>query len=155
MLLQFRFALTQRSFKLFAWAYLLLLLLGYGSAGWLLAAFGVPWLVWVGTLGITGHLIKAETDAIVLANVWVVAIVMVGVVIKAWVPQWGSRVPFEQAQLWAIGLLLLWLWAMILVALLAVARKPLRSIGLKTAQRLIPLIWAALGCGGCIYHIAI
>lgn len=136
-----------------AWAYLLLLLLGYLSLGWLLAAFQVCWFVWVGTLGVILHLITAKTDAIAIASAWVVAIVSIAAVVKAWTPLWDSRVPSEHAQLWAIGLLLIWLWAHILVLLLAFARKPMRRLNIQPVQAtqgLIVLIGVALVLGELI-----
>ena len=48
--------------------YLLVLGLGYVSAGWLLAAFQVSGFVWIGTLGIILYLAKVGADAIVVAR---------------------------------------------------------------------------------------
>lgn len=129
--------------------HLITLLLGYLSLGWLLAAFQVPLIVWLVTLGITLHLIKSEVDALALANIWVVAIVTVGVLFKAWLPIWGDF----QVRPWAIGLMVLWLWATVLVLLLAFAQKPLRSIGFTAKQAFQVLIiatWTALGLGWLI-----
>lgn len=134
--------------------YLLVLSLGYVSAGWLLAAFQVPGFVWIGTLGIVLYLTKAGADAIVVASAWVVGVISVGAVLKVWTPVWHSRLPYENAQLWAVGLLLIWLWAMMLVVLLAFAQIRMQTIGfrfLRSSSGLVLWIWVALGCGGLLY----
>lgn len=155
MLPKFAFLWINRSDRLWAGGYLLLLLGGCGAAGWLLAGFGAPGLVWLGTLGVVAHLVAAETDAIALASAWVMAIVAGGVVGKAWIPLWDSRVPHENAQRWAMVLWLLWLGAIGLVVLLARARRMLRGLGWRDRQaaRAIGLLaWAALGVGWFIYQ---
>ena len=135
--------------------YLLVLSLGYVSAGWLLAAFQVSGFVWIGTLGTLLYLARSGADAIVVASTWVVGVISVGAVLKAWTPVWHSRLPYENAQLWAVGLLLIWLWAMVLVVLLAFAKIRMQTIGfrlLRSSLGLILWIWVTLGCGGLLYH---
>jgi hypothetical protein len=134
--------------------YLTILILGYISAGWLLAAFQVSSFVWIGTLGILLYLAKVGTDAIAVASAWIVGVISVGAVIKAWAPVWNSRMPYENARLWAGGLLLLWVWATVLVVLLAFAHARMQAIGLRflrSSNGLALLIGIALGCGGLIY----
>jgi hypothetical protein len=138
-----------------AWTHLAALLLGYSFAGWLLAAFQVSWLIWLGTLGTTLHLIRAQASAIALAASWVVLIMVAAAVVKAWAAAWDSRVPFEQAQLWAQGLLLIWLGAMGLVVLLAFARPRIAQLGMRgpsAGYSLTILIWGALAAGGLLYQ---
>ena len=137
-----------------AWIYLIVLSLGYGSVGWLLAAFQVPGFVWIGTSGILLYVAKIGADAIALASAWIVGVISVGAVLKAWTPVWHSRMPYEHAQLWASSLLLLWLWAMVLVVLLAFAKTRMQTIGfrfLRSSNGLAFWIWMALGCGGLLY----
>ncbi len=130
-----------------------MLLLGYGSAGWLLAVFHVPWLVWVGTLLMTFHLIRIGEDAIALSAAWVIGIMSIGAIVKAWTPVWNSQLPQSNAQLWAVGLMLLWIWALILVFLLGVAKTVLRRSGwtiVNGVHLLVSLVWTALGVGGLL-----
>jgi hypothetical protein len=137
------------------WTYLGVLLLGYLSAGWLLAAFQVPWVIWLGTLGVSLHLVKVRTNALALASAWIVALVSIAAVLKAWTPLWDSHLPLEHAQSWALGLLLIWLWAHCLALLLAFAKKPVQKLGLRLTQTdrgLIILIWTAMGLGGLLCH---
>lgn len=141
-----------------SWSYLAVLLLGYGFTGWLLAAFQVPCLIWLGTLGVTLHLIRSGASAIALATIWVVLIIFMAAVVRAWIAVWNSRLPFEYAQLWAQGLLLIWLGAIGLVVLLAFARSTLSQLRLRGAlafYSLTALIWGALGMGGLLYQMLI
>lgn len=137
-----------------SWLYLTLLLLGFWATGWLLAAFQVSWLVWLGTLGITLHLVQAETEAIALASTWVVLIMFIAAAKKSWTPVWHSHLPFENARLWAQGLLLIWAGLTGLVVLLALAKPHLRLLGLTHRQAtttLFILIWGALILGKLVY----
>lgn len=141
-----------------AWSYLALLLLGYGFAGWLLAAFQVAWFVWVGTLAMTLHLIRARSAAIALSSSWVAIVISIAAVTKAWAAVWDSRVPFQHAQLWAEGLLLIWLGAIGLVVLLAFADTAIQPFGLKQKRLGLYLtlaIWGALGIGKLLYQLLI
>ncbi len=136
--------------------YLTVLLLGYGFAGWLLAAFQVPWPVWLGTLAITLHLIQVGPAALALASSWVMGLIAVAAVVKAWVSVWNARLPLEQAGLWAQGLLLIWLGATLLLLLLAYARPLLRRRfrGRRAGLALTGFVWAALGLGGWLHQFA-
>jgi magnesium-transporting ATPase (P-type) len=136
------------------WLYLAVWL-GYVSAGWLLAAFEVPWWVWLGTEAIILHLIKAGAEAIAVASAWIVVVISVAAVVKAWTPVWDSRIPFEHAQLWAGGLLFIWFWALGLVLLLAFAHKLTRLNGFRTYRfkLLLLLTGAGLGTGWFVYHV--
>jgi Mg2+/Co2+ transporter CorB len=135
-------------------AYLTLLLLGYGLLGWLLAAFQVSWPIWLGSLGVTLHLIYAGTAAIALSASWVVIIMFLAAARKSWAAVWGSQVPYEQAQLWAEGLLLIWIGITGLILLLAVADAVLAQVGCKGRVKhysLTSSLWSAMA-GGAIYY---
>ncbi|WP_295393437.1 hypothetical protein [uncultured Thiodictyon sp.] len=137
------------------WVYLTLLLLGYSAAGWLLAAFQVHWWVWLVTFGLTLHLIRCGPAAIVPASAWVTGVMFVAAVTKAWAPLWGLRFPYEHAQLWALGLLLIWLGAIVSMVLLALA--PPFVVGVRergegiAAYSLSILVGTALAGGGLLY----
>jgi hypothetical protein len=134
--------------------YLIVLLLGYGFVGWLLAAFQAAWPIWLGTFAITLYLICAGPAAIAFSQSWIVSIMTLAAVLKSWTPAWGSQVPFEQAQLWAKGLLLIWLAAISLAVLLGFASTVLQPWKLNarlTRYSLILLLWTALGLGGLAY----
>lgn len=150
--------MQRQSSVIFTWSHLAALLLGYGFAGWLLAAFQVSWLVWLGTLGVTLHLIRVGASALTLATGWVVLVMVAAAVVKAWTAVWNSRIPFEQAQLWAQTLLLIWLGAIGLVVLLAFGRSTIGDLGVQGKRAfysLVTLIWGALATGGLLYQIAI
>lgn len=115
--------------------------------------FHVPWLVWIGTLLMTFHLIRIGEDAIALSTAWVIGIMSIGAIVKAWTPVWNSQLPHSNAQLWAVGLMLLWIWALILVFLLGAAKSVLRRLGwtvVNWVHLLVGLIWTALGFGGWV-----
>jgi len=138
----------------YAAAYLAVLLMGYGWLGWLMAAFQVPWPIWLGTLGVTLHLIRSGSAAIVLSEGWVVSVMFLAAVIKAWPEVWDSHVPYENAQLWAKGLLLIWMGGTGLVILLAFADSALDKLGVRGHHQLysfISLVWGVMG-GGWIYY---
>ncbi len=135
-------------------AYLALLLLSYGALGWLLAAFQVPWPIWLGSLGVTLHLIYSGTAAIALSGGWVVSVMFVAAARKSWATVWGSQVPYEQAQLWAEGLLLIWIGVTGLVFLLAFADSGLLPLGRRSRiYGLISLIWGAIYSGSLCYQL--
>lgn len=136
--------------------YLTLLLLGYGLLGWLLAAFQVSWPIWLGSLGVTLHLISAGTAAIALSAGWVVCIMFLAAARKSWAAVWGSQVPYEQAQLWAEGLLLIWIGVTSLVFLLAMADSVLAQAGCKGQVKHYSLtgsLWSAIAAGAICYQI--
>ncbi|HEY9698810.1 MAG TPA: hypothetical protein V6D10_16215 [Trichocoleus sp.] len=141
-----------------AFVYLLLLSLGYGSIGWLLAAFQVSKLIWLGTLSITFYVAALGTDALLVAVAWVVSVAMIGAVDKAWISIWNANLPYENAQLWAIGLLVFWFWGLVLTSGLAFARKPVQAIGIPYRHiclTLLILTWLALTAGSMAYHLTV
>jgi hypothetical protein len=145
---------------LFGWTYLLLLFLGYIAAGWLLATYRVSWLVWLGTLGITLHLAIAETGAIVLANTWVVVIILSGIFFNTKISL--NFLPFERAQIWALSLLIIWVFAIALIFMLAFAKTIMNKLCVGwifklqpyTSYILLSVIWIAIKCGYLIYKLA-
>jgi len=142
--------------KYLSWCYGMLLLLGCGITGWLLAAFQVPYLVVLISLAVMSHLIVVGVDAIALANVWVVVIMFTAAVVKAWPAIWDSRVPIENAQLWAGVLLLLWLGAIALVILLAFAGQFIhfhRFIKSQISKGTVTLTCMSVVLGYLIYHL--
>jgi hypothetical protein len=137
-------------------AYLATLLLGYGCLGWLLAAFQVPWPIWLGSLGVTIHLIYSGSAAIALSSSWVVGIMFLAAAKKSWPEVWDSRVPHIAAQLWAERLLLIWLVATGLIVLLAFAGAALYRLGVQGRFRFygfVSLVWAAMGSGWFYYQL--
>jgi hypothetical protein len=146
---------TSQLNAIFTSAYLAILLIGYGFAGWLLAAFQVAWPVWLGTLVATLNLIRSGPSAIVLSSSWVVGLMFVAAVAKAWTGVWNRYLPYEQAQLWAQALLLIWFGAIGLVVLLAFVRPMLSRLGWRgrwATYGAIGVIWLALGMGSLIYQ---
>jgi hypothetical protein len=135
---------------LWDWIYIGALLLGFVSLGWLLAAFQVPWIVWLGAGGMILHLLKAEADAIALSNAWIVVIISSGAVLKAWAPIISPNLPYENAKAWALGLLLIWLWVSILAVGLGFSKKPMQGIGMRRSLYQLLLLEGALGCGWLI-----
>lgn len=134
--------------------YLAALLLSCSWLGWLLAAFQVPWPIWLGSLAVMLHLIKSGPAAIALAGGWVVGVMALAATRKSWAAVWGSHVPYQQAQLWAEGLLLIWLAATGLVLLLAFAGLALDPLGWQNRYKIYSvtgLVWGAFG-GGWIYY---
>ncbi|MCU0524345.1 MAG: hypothetical protein MUF72_05925 [Elainella sp. Prado103] len=134
--------------------YLLVLFLSCGLTGWLLAAFQVPWPIWLGTLAVMLHLIRSGTAAIPLSTGWVVILISLAAILKAWAPVWNSQVPYQQAQLWAKGLLGIWLGAIGLVVLLSQANRCFTAWGGQSRRAkwmLVLLVWGALGLGGVLY----
>jgi hypothetical protein len=145
--------MTSFSHPLLGWIYVVALLFGYISLGWLMAAFQVPWIVWLGTGGMMLHLLKAEADAIALSSAWIVVIISTGAVLKAWAPIISPNLPYENAKAWAMGLLLIWLWASILAVGLGFSGKPMRWIGIRRSLYRLLLLEIALGCGCLIERV--
>ena len=136
-------------------AYPIVLFTGYLWVGWLMAAFEMPWFVWLGTLAVTLHLSMVGTRAIFLANTWLVGLMAAGAVFKSWPAIWDSTVPKTDGALWASGLLGIWTSSIVLILVLAFATKPLQSLGItsvKVQQSIsISLTWMAIGLGSILY----
>nr|WP_317267875.1 hypothetical protein [Arthrospira sp. SH-MAG29] len=113
------------------WIYTIILFWGYTVAGWFLAAFEVPWLVWLITGAVILHLAKVGEEAIVLANAWLVLIMLIGTILKTWPTVWLPDLPFQNAPLWAMILMGLWAFSMVLIIALAWGRTILSPVGLN------------------------
>ncbi|WP_295454149.1 hypothetical protein [uncultured Thiodictyon sp.] len=140
---------------LLGWGYLSILLLSYTLVGWMLAAFQVPWWIWLVTFAVTLHLIRSGPAAIALASTWVTGVMFVAAVMKAWTPLGNSRLPYSNAQLWALGLLGIWIGAIGCVVLLAGApqfvTRALGRPGKHVAYALVLLVVAAMAGGRLVY----
>ncbi|MFO7029471.1 hypothetical protein B9T07_05280 [Limnospira fusiformis CCALA 023] len=138
------------------WVYTITLFLGYTVAGWFLAAFEVPWLVWLITGAVLLYLAKVGEEAIVLANAWLVLIMFIGTILKTWPTVWLPDLPFQNAPLWAMILMGLWAFSMVLIIALAWGRTILSPVGLNS-DRLsfillgIPLV--AMIVGSVIFRL--
>jgi hypothetical protein len=143
----------------FSWTYLILLGLGYLGLGWLLAAYKVSWLIWLGTLLMTIHLSIAETGAIFLANLWLVFVVSLGIILNSKISL--HFLPFNRAQIWALTLLIIWFFSISLIFMLAFAPPKFKNLGLSwlkkvqkyNAHILIAVTWIAMRIGYVIYKI--
>ncbi|MEM7773212.1 MAG: hypothetical protein AAF327_22235 [Cyanobacteria bacterium P01_A01_bin.37] len=150
---------SDRIQAIFPWLHLCILIAGFIGIGWLLAAFHVPWFIWLITLFLVVYLGITGVDGIALGSAWVVSFVSAGAVIKAWPIVWGSDIPHKAAKLWAAVLLLCWVGAIALITLLATASSPMQvvlsAIGIKKQSPqsiLITFVWIALGIGWIIYR---
>ncbi len=126
------------------------LILGYTVAGGLLAAFSAPGWVWLGTLAVTLHLAKAGSEAIVLANAWILTLIFIAVLQKIWPLFLGGYLPKSNAPLWAILMILLWFFAIGLVWLLGETRQRIQATGFSSINafwRVLALSWISLGFG--------
>jgi hypothetical protein len=114
----------------------------------------------LGTLGITLHLAIAETGAIVLANTWVVVIILSGIFFNTKISL--NFLPFERAQIWALSLLIIWVFAIALIFMLAFAKTIMNKLCVGwifklqpyTSYILLSVIWIAIKCGYLIYKLA-
>jgi len=133
---------------------LVLMTLGSGLGGWLLAAFQVPWIVWWITQACTVHLAISGPSAILLSNLWVIGLMLVCAAEQSWPQVWSPRIPTHHAQTWAMILIGLWGVAIALILLLAWLSHRLDGNGYRSRHRilwLLPLCWGGLGIGAWIY----
>lgn len=138
--------MKQLSPKLYkVWLYLILLILGYILAGWLLTVFQVSIWVWVITLAIILYLAKTGSEGIVLGSAGVMGIIFFGVIFRVWPKIWPRKIRLQDIpvgsgtrpkpiMLWPVTYILLWLFAILLVLGLAFAHKPLKFLGLNPQQ---------------------
>ncbi|ASC69264.1 hypothetical protein XM38_001910 [Halomicronema hongdechloris C2206] len=137
---------------------LVLMSLGYGVGGWLLAAFQVPGIVWWVTQACTVHLAISGPSAILLSNLWVIGLMLVCAAEQPWPALWPARIPTHHAQTWATILIGLWGVAIALILLLAWFSHWLDTKGYSCRHRviwLLPLCWGALGIGAWIYRVGL
>jgi hypothetical protein len=143
-----------------SWTYLILLCLGYLGLGWLLAAYKVSWLIWLGTLLIIIHLSIAESGAIFLANLWLVLVISLGIVLNSKISL--HFLPFHRAQIWALTLLIVWFFSISLIFMLAFASAKLKNLSLGRLNKfhkynayiLVAVTWIAMRLGYLIYKVA-
>jgi hypothetical protein len=131
-------------------AYLVVLWFAYGIVGWLLSAYFVPEVVWVGTLLMTFHLAWAGLDAIVLASMWVVGVLSMGAIRHAWM--WQISRPYYQIE--PLVLLIIWFLSLGLVVSTAMIHKQLqkRFNRVQILHRLIISTWFGLALGLLVYY---
>jgi len=131
------------------------MLLGYGLAGWLLAAFQVSWLAWSITYALTIHLIRSGPAGIVLSSGWVMVLMTLAAVTQAWTPVWNNHLPCKQPHLWALGLLLIWAGATGLVVMSAFAPRLMSRVqglrGKGAVYGIAAVAWMAMAIGGSTY----
>ncbi|WP_088894089.1 hypothetical protein [Leptolyngbya ohadii] len=135
---------------------LILIAVGYGTVGWLLAAFQASVLIVLGTLGIILRLTQVGKDAIVLTNGWTVSVFAIAAVRKSWTPVWGQDIPYTNARLWAGVLILLWLWCTLLLFGSTLCQTALKTLGIpprQTTLLLYLLFLLAIGLGSITYHL--
>jgi hypothetical protein len=137
--------------------YFLTLLFGYTAVGWLLTAFGASRFVWLGTLAVTFHLALSGTEAILLANAWVLMVVFTAVLRKTWPLFLGGYLPYKNAPLWAIIMIILWFLAIFFMVFLAWTRQKLQTMGWNERQAylsLVALTWVALATGWMVFQLS-
>ncbi len=125
--------------------HLISLIIGYTLVGWLLSLYQAPALIWLGTQAITVHLAWRGKSAIALAITWVVGVVWIGTLARAYPP--SLRFNF---QLLVIALFLIWLLGIILAFGVAFAKQPIQATGLKNTQAfwfLVTLTFSGLAVG--------
>ncbi|CAN1210558.1 hypothetical protein TUMEXPCC7403_10205 [Tumidithrix helvetica PCC 7403] len=138
--------------KYVPWVHLIVLVVGYTAAGWLLAAYNASWVAWFVTLAVLVHLSKAGSAAIAVATTWIVLLVGTGAL--AWA--YPKNFPPRGGPTVAWTLLLAWIFALVLVLLLAFAKRPLQAIGLGKKQGfycLVILTWVSMLLGLLIYNL--
>lgn len=131
-------------------AYLVALWLAYGIVGWLLSAYFVPEVVWVGTLVMTFHLAWAGLNAIALSSIWVVGVLSMGAIEHAWM--WQISRPYYQIE--PLVLLIIWLLSLGLIVVTAIAHNQLqkRFNRAQVLYRLIIPAWFGLALGLLAYY---
>lgn len=133
----------------YAWGYLLGLLIAYMAVGWLLTAYAAPALMWIWTLGLIVYVAWANTGAIAGAMLWVVSVV--------WIAAYTSATPLLmnwKGPTWAISLVGVWIFAIGVVLMLAFARQALQALGWSrqgTFYRLLVITWSGLITGHFLY----
>jgi hypothetical protein len=117
-------------------------------AGGLMAAYGVPKLILLGTLIVLAYLAWSGTDAIFIATIWVLLLVWGEVGARVWfegAPEFGTPPWLNKAQTWGIGLVLIWLWGTISVLSLGLTATQLQLAGWTRSQSFQSLsVWTLL-----------
>ncbi|MGB8701621.1 MAG: hypothetical protein WCD18_19575 [Thermosynechococcaceae cyanobacterium] len=134
-----------------ALVYLVVLWMGYLVAGWILAAYNAPKILWIGTLAATMHLAWAGTGAIALAMVWILALIWIAALAYAQ----PLDAPWTDGRSWAESIFRLWLRGIIFVLLLGFSHRFFTPWGLSRTQSfgvLLSITWSALGFGALMYR---
>ena len=137
-------------------SYLAGLWIGYSLIGWLLAAFAVPPIIWIGSLIVILHLTIVGKPAIALGQVWVITLFFIAGVIRVWPQRWSPEMPFIEPQKWASILLALWGFVTLEVIGLAGGKIPLENLGVSSKQSVYWLAGVTLipvTLGAMFYHI--
>ncbi len=92
-------------------------------SGALLAAFKAPQLLWLMACCVVLYLIWSTTEAIFLANLWLMGVFAVLVGGRAWPAAWDSFSAWNDPRLWALTLLGLWFSQTLLLFLVAFTAK--------------------------------
>lgn len=140
------------------WFYFLILLLGYTVIGWLLTAFSASPVVWLGTLAVSLHLSASGTEAILLANAWVLMVILTLVLQKTWPLFLGGYIPYQNSQLWSVVMIVFLFFGIALILIHGWTHQTFKKIGWNDRQillRLITLTWIALGLGWIIFQITL
>jgi Mg2+/Co2+ transporter CorB len=111
----------------------------------------------LGTLAVTFHLALSGTEAILLANAWVLMVVFTAVLRKTWPLFLGGYLPYKNAPLWAIIMIILWFLAIFFMVFLAWTRQKLQTMGWNERQAylsLVALTWVALATGWMVFQLS-
>lgn len=92
---------------------------GCFGSGALLAAFQAPEFLWLMACAMVLYLVWSMTEAIFLANLWLLGLFAFVVGLRPWPAAWQSFSAWTDARLWALVLLALWLSQTLLLLLLA------------------------------------
>lgn len=121
-----------------------------------MAVYGVPPLVWLGTLLIVAYLTWSGTDGIFIATLWVLLLIWGEVGARNWfenAPEFGTPPWLNKAQTWGIGLFLIWLYGTIAVLSLGWMATQLQISGWtrsRSFQRLTLGVVLSLACGAIL-----
>ena len=117
----------------------------------MMAAYGVPPLVWLGTLFVLAYLSWSGTDAIFIATLWVLLLIWGEVGARVWfenAPEFGKPPWLNKAQTWGIGLFLIWLYGTIAVLSWGWVATQLQVSGWTRSRSLQRLtLWGVLSLG--------
>lgn len=128
-------------------------LLGLGLSalmiGAILRLYEASGLIWVGTLAVTLHLAWAETAAIAVAMVWLIAVIWMAVLSSAM----PHRAPMVDGRDWAMMLGKFWLLGTVYTLLMGYVGQSLAPWRLKRTFGFwlrLGVAWGALGLGATI-----
>ncbi len=154
----FEFIFVKSLFKIEKkiWFYSLALFFSYTVVGWLLTAFSASPVVRLGTLAVSLHLSASGTEAILLANAWVLIVILTLVLQKTWPLFLGGYIPYQNSRLWSVVMILFLFFGIALILIHGWTHKTFKKMGWndrKILLRLVTLTWIALGLGWIIFQI--